>query len=619
MLPGSVAPALTVRECEARHRQLMDALPVALYTTDACGHVTYFNQEAAALWGREPELGKDLWCGSWKIFWPDGRPMAFDACPMAVTLQSGNAVRGQEIVIERPDGSRRHVMPHPSPIRDAFGDVTGAINMLMDITEQKETDSARASLGAIVECSDDAIISKDLKGVIRSWNDGARRMFGYTADEAIGRHISMLIPLDRHNEEPMILERLIRGERIDHYETVRRTKDGRFINISLCVSPVRNSYGRIIGASKVARDITDRKKIETELNGQRTFLEEEVRSRSAELEHSTRRLRMAERMASLGTLSAGLGHDVANLLVPLRVRLESLARAELSKELREDVEAIGSSAEYLQRLANGLRLIASDPERAPRGEATSLLTWWEDVKPMLKNVLPHRVVLKSKLPKEDCIVAMSRIALTQVVFNLVQNSGDAMKVRGSGTVTVSAEPLGEQVRLTVVDDGPGMTSAVQARCMEPFFSTKSRAISTGLGLALVYGLVRDAGGSILPDSTPGHGTSFTLTLPSGKIKQPATSAPAGTAVVRVKDARLGAFITAELRAQAFAVHDRQSVQDTVDVLVVDDLDDLPRETEVRDVIVLGKPKVERPGVSVIDLPLKPQTVREVISRLRRER
>ena len=237
----------------------LEALPFATYTTDAEGRITAFNQAAVEMWGRAPQPG-EYWCGSHKLYAADGQPMAHEDCPMAQTLRTGEAVRGVEAILERPDGKRIHFSPCPTALKDAAGRVTGGINILMDITERISADRTNGHFAAIVESSDDAIISKGLDGVIRSWNKGAEQVFGYTAAEAVGCHVSLLIPADRQNEEPGIIERIRRGERIEHYETIRQRKDGALINISLTVSPVKNAAGRIIGASKIARDITDRKR-----------------------------------------------------------------------------------------------------------------------------------------------------------------------------------------------------------------------------------------------------------------------------------------------------------------------------------------------------------------------
>ena len=241
---------------------VLHALPFAAYTTDSEGRITAFNEAAASLWGRRPHLGEEYWCGSHKLYWADGRAMAHDECPMAATLKTGEAVRGAEAILERPDGSRIQFMPYPTALKDAKGRVTGGINILVDITDRINADRANGHLGAIVESSDDAIISKNLSGIILSWNKGAEHLFGYSADEAIGQHVSMLIPQDRQNEEPGIIERIRSGERIDHYETLRLHRDGTLVDISLTVSPVKNAQGIVIGASKIARDNSERKRAE---------------------------------------------------------------------------------------------------------------------------------------------------------------------------------------------------------------------------------------------------------------------------------------------------------------------------------------------------------------------
>ncbi len=249
---------------EALSRTVLAALPIAIYTTDAEGRLTFYNEAAARLWGREPTLFREKWCGSHKIFRADGTRMPPEECPMAQTLKSGKPVRGVVAVIERPDGSRVDFVPFPTPLFDAQGRLSGGVNMLQDITGQKELERSQARLSAIVESSDDAILSKNLDGVIQTWNKSAERVFGYTAAEAIGRPVLMLIPEDRHDEEPKIIARIRSGERVDHFETIRRRKDGSLIDISLTISPVKNTRGEIIGASKVARDISDRRRAEEE-------------------------------------------------------------------------------------------------------------------------------------------------------------------------------------------------------------------------------------------------------------------------------------------------------------------------------------------------------------------
>lgn len=249
------------------YRSLVEHLPIAIYTTDDTGCITFYNEAAALLWGRYPVLHTDLWCGSWKIFEPDGiTPLEMNQCPMAVTLKEGRPVVNAEIIIERPDGTRRNIMPHPRPLFDNSGKQVGAVNMLLDITERKTAEGEMGKLAAIVQSSDDAILSKTLKGIINSWNPAAERLFGYTAEEMIGQPVTKLIPQDRMEEEPAILERLKRGERVEHFETKRITKDGSLLDIFLTISPVKDRLGNIIGASKIARDITAQKMLNTALH-----------------------------------------------------------------------------------------------------------------------------------------------------------------------------------------------------------------------------------------------------------------------------------------------------------------------------------------------------------------
>jgi PAS domain S-box-containing protein len=240
---------------------LLEALPVAVYTTDPEGRITFYNDAAAELWGHRPQVGS-YWCGSWRLYWPDGRPLPHGECPMAMALKEGRPVRGVEAIAERPDGSRVRLLPFPTPLRDETGKLVGAINLLMDVSEQHEASLQSARLASIFASSDDAIISKTLDGRITSWNAGATRIFGYDANEMIGQPIIKIIPAELRSEEDEILAKLKRGERIDHYETVRVAKDGRRLDVSITVSPLRDKFGRIVGASKIGRDITERKEAE---------------------------------------------------------------------------------------------------------------------------------------------------------------------------------------------------------------------------------------------------------------------------------------------------------------------------------------------------------------------
>jgi PAS domain S-box-containing protein len=244
---------------------LFENLPVAIYTCDQSGYIQSYNKAAVKLWGCEPVIGKDMWCGSWKIFRPDGEPLPLDTCPMAITLKEKRAVEGEEIMVQRPDGTMRNVLPYPVPTFNTSGELTGAINTLVDITDQRKYDAQQSMLAAIIESSDDAIISKTLDGIITSWNNAAEKMFGHTSDEAIGKRITLIIPRERLDEEHHIIEKIRNSEKVDHFETVRITKTGERLPISLTVSPIKNANGQVVGASKIARNISVQKMAEEAL------------------------------------------------------------------------------------------------------------------------------------------------------------------------------------------------------------------------------------------------------------------------------------------------------------------------------------------------------------------
>ncbi len=276
-----------ISEAELLNHPVLEALPVAIYTCDLDGYIRMYNRAAVELWGREPD-GSDQWCGSWKIFSMDGSPLPLDECPMAKVLKGIPVEPYREIMIQRPDGSRRIAVPHPRAITNDAGKMIGAVNMLVDVTFRKNAEEDVARLAAIVQSSEDAIVSKTLQGIVTSWNPSAEKVFGYTAAEMIGQHISKLIPSERISEEAEILSKIQRGERIEHFDTQRITKSGKLIDVSLTISPVRNSNGIIIGASKIARLISAEKKL------------------YKALQESEQRLNIAVEAAELGTWELNL-------------------------------------------------------------------------------------------------------------------------------------------------------------------------------------------------------------------------------------------------------------------------------------------------------------------------
>jgi PAS domain S-box-containing protein len=348
--------------------------------------------------------------------------------------------------------------------------------------------------------------------------------------------------------------------------------------------PIRNSEGVIERWFGTCTDIHDQKLTADELRMHRERLQQLVDERTAALEASHRQLRLSERMAALGTLSAGLGHDMGNLLMPIRIRLEALLRAELPDNLRQDVEAISTAAEYLRRLSTGLRQLAIDPMQARALEATDIKLWMEETQPIMRNALPPGIALEYSEPEGVCVAPISKAGLTQAVFNLVQNAGDAMRERGSGKVAVSAQVTGNHVMILVRDNGPGMTPEVKARCMEPYFTTKTRGISTGMGLSFVYRLLQEAGGSVSIQSEVSAGTTFQIMLPSIAPKS-TIAAGARTAVVEVADARLRAVIATQLKSLGFSIGPR--TQEMPSVFVLDDAGAVARGDNETPVILLA--------------------------------
>jgi PAS domain S-box-containing protein len=352
-ISGEREAATRVRESERKLQELIAALPVAVYTTDAQGRITFYNQAAAELAGREPKIGSDEWCVASTLYWPDGRPMLHEEDPVAAALKHGRPLHGEEGLAERPDGSRIPFLAYPKPLRDESGAITGAIDTLVDITERKHAERVSQRLVSIIECSQDAIVSTDLKGIVTSWNSGAEELFGYMGREVLGKPIAILWPPDRLDEERGITERINRGEYIDPYETIRLRKDGSVIAVSLTVSPVENAEGQIVGASKIYRDITARKRAEEQQN----LLLREMNHRVKNL------FAVAAGLVSLSARSAGTPADMA---AAVRDRLAALARAhELTCQDDPDAEArLDRSPITLDALIQTVFSPYLDPERS---------------------------------------------------------------------------------------------------------------------------------------------------------------------------------------------------------------------------------------------------------------
>jgi PAS domain S-box-containing protein len=241
----------------AQFKSALEDSPIAVYTCDKAGQLTYYNAAAVKLWGLSPKLNETGWFDSWKIYYTTGENMPMGETPMARALNDERLIEGEEITVETANHVFRRILVYSKPLYDSNNNHIGTNNSFVDISNKIFVESKQAVLSAIVESSDDAIISKNLDGIIISWNAGARRIFGYTEAEVIGKSITLLIPKSRLKEEEGILRQIRAGKKVDHFETIRLAKSGAEIPISITVSPVKDSYGNIVGASKIARDITD--------------------------------------------------------------------------------------------------------------------------------------------------------------------------------------------------------------------------------------------------------------------------------------------------------------------------------------------------------------------------
>src|SRR5262245_42019636 len=361
-------------ETQERYRTLFDLAPIAVYSCDASGVIQEYNKCAIELWGRRPARGDtdERFCGSFKLYRPDGSFMPHEQCPMGDVLTGKvPGVHDGEVHIERPDGSRVIVIVNIAPLLDQRGTITGAINCFYDVTERIQAERSLFHLAAIVESSDDAIIGKDLDGIITTWDRGAERLFGYTAQETIGQPGTMLIPAERHNEEPGILNHIRHGETIDHYETIRCHKNGTRLDISLTVSPIIDAHGQIVGASKIARNITERKQAEQRLReSEERFrhlydeLEVRVAKRTEELTESQTRLRALAAELNLTEqrerqrLATDLHDYLGQLLSVSRMKLDQAKQQPLSPPVAKIIadlhEVTNKSLTYTRTLISQL-------------------------------------------------------------------------------------------------------------------------------------------------------------------------------------------------------------------------------------------------------------------------
>jgi PAS domain S-box-containing protein len=418
-------------------------------------------------------------------------------------LLRGETVHNREVRLIARDGSLRDALIN-SNARWEQGEFRYTRCFTRDITSEKGVRDARARLAAIVDSSDDAIVSKDLSGVITSWNPGAERLFGYTAREAVGQPITMLIPADRLGEENTILGHIRRGEPIEHYETVRRRKDGSLVDVSVTVSPVRDSAGRIVGASKIGRNITERKRASEE----REALLARERAVRHELEQAN---------AELKDFAHIVGHDLREPLRGISTHIQFLETDE-GEALTESVRTRLGTVQRLTRRAYDLLdavMILSGVGRSKlqiaEAQASALIAL--AIENMRARLEEHRAQVTQE-PAEVKLCCDSKLA----VWALTNLIGNALKYNESDPKTIRigcTAPPGVRPVFFVQDNGIGIDPRHHQRIFQMFkrlHQPERYGGGTGAGLAIVRRIVERHRGRVWVESRPGLGATFFFTL-----------------------------------------------------------------------------------------------------------
>lgn len=474
-------------------RITLSSIGDAVISTDAEGRVTFLNGVAESLtgWSTADAAGRPLSEVFHIINQLDRRPVEN---PAQRVLQEGKIIGlANHTVLVARDGTEHPIDDSAAPMRDPSGAIVGTVLVFRDVTARMRAAEVQARLAAIIESSQDAVISKTLQGIIISWNAEAQRLFGYTPEEAVGQPVTLIIPPELWGEEREIMARLRRGERVEHFETTRVAKDGHRIDLSLTISPVRDETGRVIGASKVARDITDRKRTE-------------------------QALRDADRRKD--EFLALLAHELRNPLAPLQNGLQIVRLADA------DSDAVARARAMMERqLAHMVRLVDDllDISRINQNKmelrrSRVLLTdvmssAVETARPAIE-AAGHDLIISA--PAEQIQLDADVTRLSQVFSNLLTNS--AKYTGHGGHIWFAAERHGAEVAVSVRDTGIGIPDDALPRIFD-MFSQVDRSIERvtgglGIGLALVQGLVEMHGGKVTAES-PGleHGSTFTVRLP----------------------------------------------------------------------------------------------------------
>jgi PAS domain S-box-containing protein len=608
---GEAARVAQSKATERREvfRVTLRSIGDAVITTDIEGRVTYVNEVAEALtgWSHDEALGEPLE-RVFKIVNEVTRAPVEN--PATRALRQGVVVGlANHTVLIKKDGSECPIDDSAAPIRNEVGDVSGCVLIFRDVTAQRLIARDKANqlltarlLASIVESSNDAIISKSLEGIIQSWNAAAERLFGFTAQEAVGKHVSLIIPPERIAEEDQIIARLKAGQRLEHFETERVNKNGDLITVSLTISPLKDDSGRVIGASKIARDVTERKQ-----------LEDNLRRLAADLSETDRRK---------NEFLATLAHELRNPLAPMSNMLGVLKHANGDREvLQRAHETIERQLDQMVRLVDDLldlNRITHDRLELRRGEVelSQVVQQAVEVARPLIDAAEHELIID--LPEEPIYLNADRARLAQVFGNLLNNS--CKYTPPHGRISLTARRLGDELEVRVKDNGAGIPPDKLSSIFDMFTQVDRTSEQSqgglGIGLTLVKRLVEMHGGSIEPRSAgEGMGSEFVVRLP----------------VIESEALVLESTVAAESGLNAAESETRGESQPQRRVLIVDDnrdsADSLSMLLEITGnktyvahdgVEAVGAVEKYRPQVVLLDIGLPKLDGHEVCRRIREQ-